>query len=182
MRNDDKQTHNPAVIVPQGMHHVDVHTWVVVYIRRSELHTYRALSLQFLPRDAHAVLQAPPRQRRLVTYTMQPLSEEPGHRFGVNRILRLGEDGLLSAGRDGIIRRWDVSSMLSPAGGGGGGGGIGGGRGAERQEEGIYACTIDTGVQHSQREQSTDYYYVLTANDTEPANKCNAGCVILVAF
>jgi len=23
-----------------------------------------------------------------VTYTMQPLSEQPGHRFGVNRILR----------------------------------------------------------------------------------------------
>ncbi|CAN0460067.1 unnamed protein product, partial [Hapterophycus canaliculatus] len=43
---------------------------------------------------------------------MKPLSEQPGHRFGVNRILRLGEDSLLSAGRDGVIRRWDVSSML----------------------------------------------------------------------
>ncbi|CAN0463892.1 unnamed protein product, partial [Ectocarpus sp. 8 AP-2014] len=46
---------------------------------------------------------------------MQPLHEQPGHRFGVNRILRLGEDSLLSAGRDGVIRRWDVSSMLDQA-------------------------------------------------------------------
>ncbi|CAN0182914.1 unnamed protein product, partial [Ectocarpus sp. 12 AP-2014] len=46
---------------------------------------------------------------------MQPLNEQPGHRFGVNRILRLGEDSLLSAGRDGVIRRWDVSSMLDQA-------------------------------------------------------------------
>lgn len=61
--------------------------------------------------------QAPPRKRRLVTYTMQPLNEQPGHRFGVNRILRLGEDSLLSAGRDGVVRRWDVSSMLDQAGG-----------------------------------------------------------------
>ncbi|CAM9710516.1 unnamed protein product, partial [Ectocarpus fasciculatus] len=61
--------------------------------------------------------QAPPRKRRLVTYTMQPLNEQPGHRFGVNRILRLGEDSLLSAGRDGVVRRWDVSSMLDQAAG-----------------------------------------------------------------
>lgn len=67
----------------------------------------------------HAVTQAPPRKRRLVTYTMQPLNEQPGHRFGVNRILRVGEDGLLSAGRDGVVRRWDVSSMLSRGGRGG---------------------------------------------------------------
>ncbi|CAM9252919.1 unnamed protein product, partial [Ectocarpus sp. 13 AM-2016] len=59
--------------------------------------------------------QAPARKRRLVTYTMQPLNEQPGHRFGVNRILRLGEDSLLSAGRDGVIRLWDVSSMLDQA-------------------------------------------------------------------
>lgn len=61
-------------------------------------------------------IQVPPRKRRLVTYKMQPLSEQPGHRFGVNRILRLGEDSLLSAGRDGVVRRWDVSSMLGRGG------------------------------------------------------------------
>ncbi|CAM9124711.1 unnamed protein product, partial [Scytosiphon promiscuus] len=59
--------------------------------------------------------QVPTRKRRLVTYTMQPLSEQPGHRFGVNRILRL-EDSLLSAGRDGVVRRWDVSPMLGRGG------------------------------------------------------------------
>eukprot|EP00903_Cladosiphon_okamuranus_P010963 g10354.t1 len=58
--------------------------------------------------------RAPPKKRRLVTYTMQPLSEQPGHRFGVNRILRLGQGSLFSAGRDGVVRRWDVSAMLAP--------------------------------------------------------------------
>lgn len=62
---------------------------------------------------------------------MQPLSEQPGHRFGVNRILRHGDGGLLSAGRDGVVRRWDVSSMLAPKAGGGGGG-RGRGKGGER--------------------------------------------------
>lgn len=81
-------------------------------------------------------VQAPPRKKQLVTYCMQPRSEQAGyvgprqdgHRFGVNRILRLpspnnaGEDGdgsakssLISAGRDGIVRRWDVSSLLEEA-------------------------------------------------------------------
>lgn len=71
-------------------------------------------------------MQAPPRKRRLVTYYMQPLSEQAGytgprqdgHRFGVNRILRLGDESLLSAGRDGIVRRWDVSPVLARGGAG----------------------------------------------------------------
>lgn len=57
---------------------------------------------------------------------MQPLSEQAGyagprldgHRFGVNRILRLGDDMLISAGRDGVVRRWDVSQALARGGGG----------------------------------------------------------------
>lgn len=81
--------------------------------------------------------QAPPRKRRLVTYTMQPLSEQPGHRFGVNRVLRLGEHSLLSAGRDGVVRRWDVSSMLAPAKGERGAGDEGVCAGAG-QPDGVY--------------------------------------------
>lgn len=46
---------------------------------------------------------------------MKPLNEMSGHRFGVNRILRLGDD-LLSAGRDGVVRRWDVSSVMARGG------------------------------------------------------------------
>lgn len=47
---------------------------------------------------------------------MKPMNDLSGHRFGVNRILRLGDD-LLSAGRDGVVRRWDVSSVVARGGG-----------------------------------------------------------------
>ncbi|CAM9121069.1 unnamed protein product, partial [Choristocarpus tenellus] len=68
--------------------------------------------------------ETPPRKRRLVKYQMQPLSEQLGftglhrcgHRFGVNRILRVGASDILSAGRDGVIRRWDVSESLQMSG------------------------------------------------------------------
>lgn len=88
---------------------------------------HATIILQLLNTHCGQIIQAPPRKRRLVTYYMQPLSEQAGyagprkdgHRFGVNRILRLGDENLLSAGRDGIVRRWDVSPVL--AGGGGSG-------------------------------------------------------------
>lgn len=61
--------------------------------------------------------QVPARERRQVSYYMQPFpSVCEGHRFGVNRILLLEDDSLLSAGRDGVVRRWDVTSFMSPGG------------------------------------------------------------------
>ncbi|CAM9717668.1 unnamed protein product, partial [Discosporangium mesarthrocarpum] len=64
--------------------------------------------------------QPTPRKRRLVTYQLKPLNDQEGfvgpqhhgHRFGINRIVRVGDGDLLTAGRDGIVRRWDVSDAL----------------------------------------------------------------------
>eukprot|EP00953_Heterococcus_sp_UTEX-ZZ885_P006473 3961-Heterococcus_DN1.PRE.4 len=63
----------------------------------------------------HQPVRTMNRKRKLVSYSLQPLPEaaqqQEGHRFGVNKLLTLRNGTeLLSAGRDGIIRRWDVAA------------------------------------------------------------------------